>query len=330
MLSLFSSKKFANMVIDDYVVRVIESNGQLENITHLKERPLPAGLIEDGKILDEIKLYDFMKSLVSDWKLRRYRLRFYVPESMVIMRQVEFPANLQGDALIDHFLFEFGQTIHLPFSDPVFDIHVHPHQQEEDKKRTGMLFAAPAEEVKKYTHLFEDVSLFPEAADVRPLGIYRYFHELDLNRRGEVYLVLELNLLSLNISIFHEGEMEFTRYQDLEIDRSAWDFRETEKDFFDWRFTGSEDEMVRILDSQVQELDRIISFYRYSLHKGKQSISQFVLTGDHPYLSQMEKMISQQYDMPVRQLKGFLSPAKDEKVDIRFVPALGLALKGGQ
>jgi len=331
MLPFTRSKRFANLVIDDYAVRAIESHSrQLTNIKQFKERPIPSGLIQNGKVADEIQLFDFMKQLVSDWKLKRCQARLYIPESLVIMRHVEFPANLEKEEIIDYFNLEIGQSIHLPFVDPVFDIHPLPDIDGAGKKQKGMLFAAPEEEVRKYTDLLDDSSLHPQAADVRPLGIYRYFHHMDYSRNGEVYLLFELNLLSLNISIFREHQMEFTRYQQLDLDAKDWSYTYKDEDLFNWRYTGDGIRLNNAIDSQISELERIMNFYRYSLHKGEKQITQIIITGDQPDLDNTKKKIQQRYELPVKLLKAYLSPAGEYEADIRFVPALGLALKGGE
>lgn len=331
MLSFGKSKKTANIVIDDYAIRVVESNGpQLTNIKQLKERPIPAELIDQGRIIDEINFFNFMKQLVREWKLKNFNVRFYAPESLVIMRQVDYPAHLNGKEITDHFAFELGQSIHLPFDKPVFDIHPMPEDEQTNGRKKATLFAAPEEEISKYTHVFADVNLQPKAVDVRPLGIYRYFHHLDNSRPGEVYLFFELNMLSINISIFSANRMEFTRFQPLDLDPNHISYSLKEDDLFTWRYSGEESFLERLLNDQISELDRIMGFYRYSMHKGEKAVSQIIMTGDHPLLENVKQKVVHQYGLPVKLLKAYLAPSKDKEVDMRFVPALGLVLKGGE
>lgn len=329
MLSFGKSKKFANIVIDDYAIRVVESHGpQLTNVKQLKERPIPSGLIEQGKIVDEIQFYNFMKQLVREWKLKHLNVRFYAPESLVIMRHVEYPADLNDNEIIDHFTFEIGQSIHLPFENPVFDVYPLPNTAQPNGKNRATLFTAPKEEINKYTHLFSDVSLDPKVVDVRPLGIYRYFHHLDTSRPGEVYLFFELSMLTLNISIFTDNRMEFTRFQQLELDPDHLSYSFKNENIFTWNYSGDESFLNRILDDHISELDRIMDFYRYSLYKGEKYITQIIVTGDHPLVEDVKQKIEHQYEVPVTLLKAYLS--REKEVDMRFVPALGLVLKGGE
>ncbi|MFD1708774.1 type IV pilus biogenesis protein PilM [Siminovitchia sediminis] len=330
MLSIRKSKRVANIVIDDYVIRVAETYGpQLTHIRKLKERPIPSGLIEQGKIVDDLQFYHFMKQLVREWKLKHLGVRFYAPESLVIMRNVEYPSRLQHQEVMDYFAFEIGESIHLPFDQPVFDIHPLPGTETNTGKQKAVLFAAPEEEITKFTHLFEDVSLNPKAVDVRPLGVYRFFHYLDHSKKGETYLFFELNLLSVNISIFTDDQMEFTRFQPLELNPNQISYSYQNDEMFEWTFAGDQTIVKQLLTDQMNELDRIMDFYRYSLHKGEKGVTQIIVTGDHPLTERFKQKVEEQYGLPVTLLKGYLSPLKEEKADMRFIPALGLALKGG-
>src|SRR5690554_6191566 len=179
MFSFMTSKKTVNLVIDDYVIRMVESSGgELSTIKNLKEEPLPAGLIEYGKIVDEIQFYDFMKNIVNEWKIKHRHVRFYVPNALVIMRPVEFPVHIEEEKIKEYFMIEIGESIHLPFQNPIFDIHSLSFEQDhttddefpKEEKRQGTLFAVPEDEIVKYTEIFADVSLKPIAADVKELG----------------------------------------------------------------------------------------------------------------------------------------------------------------
>lgn len=47
--------KIINIVIEDYVIRLVETNNSnISSIKVIHEKPIPSGLIENGKIMDEI------------------------------------------------------------------------------------------------------------------------------------------------------------------------------------------------------------------------------------------------------------------------------------
>lgn len=338
MLALSKSSRVANVLIDDYAVRVIENNGKdLTSIKFMREQAIPSGLIENGRIIDEFLFFEVMKDIVEKWDLKNRYVSFYVPDSLVVMRNVDYPANLDADGIKEHFLYEIGQSIHLPFDNPLYDIH--PLSQvaataEEGAEATkeGMMFAVPEDEVRKFTDVFVDASLQPLAADVRALGNYRYFHQMHLGRSDnvfQVYLFIELNLNSLNVSIFHNHQLEFLRHQPLDIDIKNWTYSEA-KGTLQWEYRGNEDELLEVLQDQVSELDRVMNFYNFSINKGQKNVTQFVLLGDNPYCDKVAEMIKNRYELPLFELKAYETEEKLNVIGQQFIPVLGLALKGGE
>src|SRR5699024_6531568 len=290
MFSFMKSKKTVNIVIDDYVIRMAESSGEeLSTVKLIKEEPLPSGLIEYGKIIDEIQFYEFMKNIVQKWGIKNKQVRFYVPSSLVIMRPVEFPAHIEEEKIKEYFMIEIGESIHLPFKNPIFDIHslsLLPNYTTDDEfpkeeKRPGTLFAVPEDEIVKYTEIFADVSLKPIAADVKELGIYRYFNQIDHVDREKSYLFFECNLTSINLSIFHNHQLEFLRYQQLNLETENWSTSLEENDRLYWSYHGNEEQKIGAIEDQINELERIMNFYRYSLHNGEREITKMIILGDY-------------------------------------------------
>lgn len=333
MFSFLSKKQsILNIVIDDHVVRLLENRGSdVTAIKVLAERKLPGGLIENGKMVDEMQFYEVMKQLIQEFGLKMRPVRFYVPNALMIMRQVDVPRNVPEDEMVEHFFMEIGETIHLPFEQPLLDVHVHPEAEEgeEAETRKATLFAAPEEEVMKYTNVFEDVSLKPVAIDVQALGVYRYYHYLHTLESSRTYLLFELNLTSTNISIFHQFHLEFLRYHPLDFHVSDWKGKVDEKNMITWEYVGDERAQINIIDDQVNELERLMNFYRYSLYKGEKMVDEIVIYGDHPDVEEVATKVKSMYDVSVTYLDGQLTSSKQDKIGSHFVPALGLALKGG-
>lgn len=327
MFQLKKGKTMANIVIDDYAIRFVENRGSdLTNLVSLIEEPLPVGLVEHGKIIDEVNLFQFIKQFVSDLKIKNRRLRFYVPNALVIMRKVDYPSELADDEIKEYFQMEIGKSIHLPFEHPLIDVFPHSEDIENEERKKATLFAAPEDEILKYTELFIDASLKPVAIDVQALGNYRYFYHLDLYQKGNVYLFYEVNLTSTTTSIFYNHQLEFLGYQDLDVEVSDWNAEMGEDDHIHWTYKHGESSMEGTLQTEVTELERMLNFYRYSIHHGNRQVSQVILLGDHPQLNYVAKKIEDQYNLPLTILQ---STVHNTDVAPAYVPVLGLALKGG-
>lgn len=326
MFLLSKPKRVANIMIDDYVVRIAENKDHdLATIRLLEERELPRDLIQHGKIIDELGFYQFMKELVHYWKLKHREVRFYVPNPLVIMRHVDIPIELETEAINTYFMEEVGRSIHFPFSPPLLDVFVPNMNQEQTEQETkkGILFAAPEEEILKYIGVFEDVGWTPTAIDIQPLGVFRYFHHQYKAQREKVYLLFECNLLSTNISIFYRHSPEFIRFQQLDLQRADWQADTKYSNDLNWSFVPAVERWNRVMEDELTELQRIIDFYRYSLYKGEKTVDAIILYGDMPHLSSIAEKIKAYVSIPVTILQGNV-----ENENIAFVPVLGLALKG--
>ena len=326
MFSFGKSKRVANIVIDDYVIRMVENNGRdLSSIKIVAEEALPSQVIEQGKIIDELAFYDFMKTFVQTWGIKRRRLRFYAPQALVIMREIELPENIQPKEIKQYINMEIGHTIHFPFKNPVFDVYDVPEAEKIDKVT---VLAAPEEELIKYTEIFADVNLHPTAVDIQPLGIYRYFfQQLENINSEQISMIVELHLTSMNISIFNDHKVEFIRYQPFNI--SLKEIKAIkENDSLDWTFTGDPTTLHTEINDQLNEIERLLNFYQYSLHQGNKSVNHLILCGDYPNLAHIEEQLTSRYPaLSIEQLS--VHSVDNDSLTAAFIPALGLALKGG-
>lgn len=317
--------------IKDYVIRIIETNGQtLSSVKRFTERALPAGLVENGKITDEIAFYEFMNTLVKELGLKNHQTRFVVPNALVIMRQIDIPKGInERKEILEYVEMEIGSSIHLPFENPVFDITDMLEDAEQGVAEANQvtLFAAPGEEMHKYTEVFADVSLKPVAADVGMLSSYRFFHEEHQVQQDNVYLMVEFNRTSVYLGIFRGHQLEFLRYQDFDVDLKVHEGDDPNQ--ITWEYVDEEETIQQLIQDQVDELENIMNFYRFSLSNGEHAVTDVVLLGDYPDLRMIYNKMKQQYNIPANILSSNSPQIMDQTVDSAFIPILGLALKGG-
>src|SRR5690625_1094032 len=287
------AKRTVHIVIEDYVIRMIENNGRdLASIRVCVEKHIPKGIIDKGKLIDEPAFYDLIKSLVQENGLKGRNVRFFVPQSLIILREIEIPEDVQQDHIKQYINLEIGNTIHFPFKHPIFDIYT-----KEAKENKVTILAAPEDELLKYIQMFSDVSLKPTIVEIQPLGIYRYFlnsqyHEFEAN----IFMIIEYNLFSVNISVFRNHKVEFLRHQPLTLAENHWKYNEETSEYV---FTGDELNYQGELDDLLSEIERLMNFYRFSLHQGEKEINHIIMVGDTPYLSKIVNLVNQRYSISV-------------------------------
>ena len=134
----FGNRKIVNLVIKDHVIRFV----QLQNtnpliVQNYGEHYLPTGIIHEGKILDRETLEMILDECISAWKLTNRQVRFIVPDSLVIIRKITIPNELEEDEIEGYIFMEIGSSIHLPFEDPSFDFY--PCQKRKNSEKSYYL-----------------------------------------------------------------------------------------------------------------------------------------------------------------------------------------------
>ncbi|OAT84403.1 type IV pilus assembly protein PilM [[Bacillus] enclensis] len=309
---LSSSQKTANIVFTDHCIRYLELKQTSPLlVSSMAERRLPDGVIKGGRIVDEETLLFILEECIDEWKIKRKPVRYVVPDPFVILRKVSIPSDIREDEVEGYLFLEIGSSIHLPFEDPVFDYSL---LESDHEKQEVLLVASQEEIVDGYKRLLEEVKLKPVAADIAPLALYRaVLHEKEASP-NEHTMLLHMDEQLLTISIFHKHEPIFTRPIPLEG---------PEKD----------DEVVEslpvdLLGDTLNEIEKVMNFYRYSLNKGEQSVSKTIVSGDHPRLIELRQQLQERISIPVELLSlRNVTTFNDEKIQAGYAIAFGLALK---
>jgi len=262
-----------------------------------------------------------MKNDVAKWAGKKQSARIFVPDTSVLLKSFEHPDDIEWNELKGYVEMELGQSIHLPFQDPLIDVY-------DPKPSDGqaMLFAAPSEEVTKMIGLLLDASLEPQVADIRALCNIRLLEYLQLIKDNRTYLIADWSINELSISIFSNGQLEFLRYQSFDTDLSEWQFEEIEEFSFSYRL-DAEDEYRIILTDQMLEIDRIMNFFKFSLHKGEKSVDEIIILGDNPLLPIIEEFLENNFMTPIIMLNDSVIQKSFPQFSEKFASLIGLALK---
>lgn len=328
VLSLFSRRNnIVNIIITDRFIRYLELQQAKPPIAaRWGERLLPNGIISNGKIQDYESLAMILDECVDEWKLRNRKVRFLIPESLVIIRKVMIPAEIKDDEMNGYLYLELGTSIHLPFEDPVFDAVV---LSETNDKKEILLFAAPEENVMEYSQLFSGVKLHPMEAEVSPLALYRLYDHLGQAQEGENLLIVQFDLNTICICIFEQTIPIFMHYLPIELDEEKWDITYSSMEKEKLQFIGAESDLLFQFEDVYKEITRLMDFYRYSLHQGKKQVSKVLLHGDHPMLSVIKKELEKRLEIPLETIAYSETQSKENSLPRTHYLALGLALKGG-
>lgn len=322
---MFKPKKknsHVSIEINDYVLRALVVKGSSLEQASLFERELPKGIIEEAVIQDDMEFYAIMKEFSSKWGGKNQSVRFFVPDPDVLLKTFDHPNDVKSSELNEFVQMELGHSIHLPFQEPLVDVY-------DPVKGDGraMLFAAAPDEVNKLTELFLDIDLDPEVADIRALCNLRVLNHMQLLEPNKTYLVSNWLINELSICIFSNGHVDFLRYQPINTDLSKWHSSELSVSDIEFSLTENIDEYQMTITDQVLELDRIMNFFRFSLHKGEKSVDEIIVMGDNPFLDLIIEILKGNFQIPVDIINDELIDKHFPGYKAKHASLLGLALK---
>lgn len=312
---------FINITFRDHVIRMVELKS-LNPLTvkRTKERFLPPNIVRDGKIVDENIFRLIFEECVEEWGLKRKHVRFVVPDQFVVTRKLSIPSNVMDDEIIGHLYLELGSTIHLPFEDPVFDVHV---LQRSDKTDL-VLFASPEEMVTQVSSIFEENKMKPTVADVSSLCLYRLYYEFGQRNENDHLLIIHFDISCITLSIFMKHAPVFVRTIAIPADIKIWEVSETNTRM-EW--AGDIIQFNVFLEDFIKEVERIMNFFRYSLNQGTDEVKRVLLYGDHPNFPLVLAKLRERITVPVDTYEQDVYTQDQEVVDPKFYFPLGLALK---
>lgn len=311
--ALFSRKRRTHAVtLDDDAIRYVRIRSREPLVLDmLKELPLPAHTISEGRIADEDTLRGALAEAVKEWGLAKRDIAFLAPDTYVIIRRVAYPETVSDEELKSHFFIEIGSTIYLPFDDPVFDVV--PYKANEHATE-AILIASKESIMQSYEQLFEDVKTVPVVADIAPLSLYRLAHHSYQFDGSEHILLADLRGRSMTVSIFHEHYPLFIRSLELELPLSS-------------SLDGAE--ALEVEPSViVMELEKLANFYRFNLALDDAAITQLLWNGSYSGEQQLLAMVQERLSIEASPLvKDPVVCADGSAVTPAFHRVIGLALK---
>lgn len=324
----FRKGRPVNLMIKDHVIRFIELKQTNPLVVQsYGERYLPAGVVKNGKIEKYEQLALIFEECIDEWKLKKKRVCFHVPDSSVIIRKLPLPDDVEAEEIEAYLHMEIGTSIHLPFENPLFDYY---SLTTNEREREIILFAAPEEIVADYTNLLEEAHLKPVVADITALSLYRLYNHFQPKvkklAQQEILMIAEFDVQAINVSIF-EGHLPiFMRHILMDIDTDQLDFS------LNGQMTNKKvrKAITFALQDMYTELNRVLDFYRYSMHHGEKQVTKLLLTGAHPLLTEIESQLKTRLSIPIVTIDPNKLPTIEKNRDfpVSYHSLIGLGLKG--
>ncbi|MBA2173445.1 pilus assembly protein PilM [Halobacillus locisalis] len=313
--------KRVHIVIKDHTVRyVIAPPADPSRIEAYGEEFLPNDMVQDG-IIQHIRRFEMVvEDIVAKHRLKNAPLFFCVPDSSVILRHLSVPSEVEDDAIKGYLYQQLGETIHLPFEQPVFD---YVKMSDDDREKEVFVVAYPQDKIQQMEESFVVSNLKPQAADLSSLSVYRVYEKLTFTTEDEHLLVVEWNIDGISLTAFHNGVPQFSRQMKSSLATNEWkSFSADGKHQLHW--TGEIADIEGYVTDQLGELTRILNFYQFSVMKGQAAITRVVLAGDWAYFDELHNRVSERISVPVDTVS---LDQLDIQLPDRYADAVGLIYK---
>lgn len=290
------------------------------------QKCLTIGVIVEGKIQDRDTLLMVVEEMVDRWKLKGSKLSFLVPNESVILRKVSVPSEIRDDELTGYLYMQLGETIHLPFENPILEA-ISLEGDSEGQKEV-LVVATNETIVAEFMQVFEEASLKPYHADLSMLSFYRTYYHLGLAQPDEHVLFVQIGMDTMIFSVFNKHKPVLVHHIPLSYTDEQFEVAHSKSgsEFHTWK--DSYDTLMVLTRDIMREIERFLTYYRFNLTQNKYSITSILVTGDHPCMETFVKYMNDQMDINVQSiLKPLFQTKKGINIPPVYLECIGLSLK---
>lgn len=333
--------------------------------------PLTEGVVEDGIVNDERELTKVIRSALADRKIKGRQTHAVLPGTAVIVRNVTAP-DVKNKWMRKWIDYELKHHIYLPFDRPVYDyiklgdpngrgksnsdgetstdeeddlayqeaaavkeqFHTANMTLEPQSNGSGhvrssgneteiLLIAASQETVKQYERILQHAGLKMKSLEIKSLTMQRFIQSFKLSESKDTFVVVDVNRTSTDFAIFHHGQLRLTRNVNIPFPDDP------QSEFDEKRFR---DHFTNASERLADELERLMNFFRYSLHYRDEQFQYVLISGDLKQLDPLVGQLQQLLSIDVRPLTAdrIFVPllTQQEHVLPSLVVPIGLALRG--
>ncbi|MBL1229149.1 hypothetical protein IW492_07865 [Enterococcus sp. BWB1-3] len=310
------------------------------------EKIINGSFFKNGKLRNPEEFIYILQQIAAEVHRRNPDFIFSVMNEKLLIRQVPL-GDMKSEKEIREFLyFELGESISLPFDNPIFDLLILEqqnkkkvnrrrgrHRQEKNAKRAVKIqrnrFAVNGKVPVVVTSapLIEEVGDCIHQSGGQLIGVdcSALVYSRILQKRinwGENFLLVELDAGMATITIFEQLVPVYVQHDD--YNQVNWKFLETEH--------GVKTEFNHVVELEELEnlgitIRNVVHYFETEISSGKELV-QIYLVGGHPLLTkEVLKIIQATNELPVKELQSPLRLSNQKRLPERFLLAAGLSMK---
>lgn len=313
------NKKYTGIDFRDNKVTfaTVKLDRQVPVLEEIHETPITENIISNGVVIENGQLATALRIYLKNNKNRSKHVHLAIPTENTLIRKLTMLPDLEERDLAKLIQFQIGETIHIPFEDPIYDFvkvgSILPVSkglmQDEDLTledltnniekdiqgpRSEILFFATSKPVsQKLMETCEDAGFKALTAEVRGLSLQRLLMYLHPSWLKGTEMILDVTEETVDIHIFKNEMILFSRTMVIEtvdfIQSTTSD--EEVLPFSEDMFAETRSEVAATVDTPtleetdyvsavVNEIQKAQNFFRYSLGERDSEFSRIILTGE--------------------------------------------------
>jgi type IV pilus assembly protein PilM len=315
---------------------------------------VPAGVFEEGRIVNQAELADLIADTLADNKIKAKHVSTAIPMREAITRLIPLPAELSDSEMHDMIL-NHEAALYLPYPREEVDLDYQKLDliTDEDglEKMQVMLAATRREITDSYTSTFQRAGLAVKTLEINSFSLLRTIKEqLRQFAPQEGVVLIDIEYDSTEIAIVVNGVPLFnrtvsigvqqlqealgqgmnvpsSRNSDILNDITIPDIPVSSLGTMSESTVGPGiDSLMRVLADLADEVRRSIDFY--SNHNNNLHVEQLLLAGSGGGLNQLDLFFTQRLGIPTTQIDPLSSLGIITNLDIPLMqrPGLGVVL----
>jgi type IV pilus assembly protein PilM len=334
----------------------LKKQGAEVKLMNLCSTEVPAGVFEEGRIVNPSELADLISATLADHKIKAKQVCTAVPMREAVTRLIPMPAEL-SDLELQDMILNHEAALYLPYPREEVDIDYQKLDiiTDEDglEKMQVMLAATRREVTDSYIETFRLAGLSVKTLEINSFSLLRTIKE-QLRQFGpeEAVVLIDIEFDSTEIAIIVNGVPHFNRTvsigtQQLQEALGSGMNMPTERSsdilqnltipdipvssiatmtMSEQTISPGIQALMRVLADLADEIRRSIDFYMN--HSNHLHIEQLLLAGPGGGLGQLDLFFTQRLGVPTTQIDPIASLGIDTNLDIPLMqrPGLGIAL----
>ena len=294
---LFNKKPTLYFQFLEKRVRYIAVDHATHTIIEKDDIIFETNIMKDGNITDASLIENRLKAFLTEKKWKNTKASLILPEDHVSLKEEKIPAQLEGEEIRDYLNLHINHSIRVPYKNTMFHYEI---LEKDDTNQLAIMMIYSEDTAKELESLLEKVSLKPIAADISYLALYRILASQDKVEPNDErhIIILQWNLEDIVISVFHKGIPRFSRRSRRGHGDETWKLSD------DGNLTWTKDPEIleEIIQDKMNVLERFLEFYRYSVLLDGGGVSDIYLTGEMPYLDDIQERLEKRFYLNIHKM----------------------------